>query len=500
MNPDSFPTDRNQADLDAEAQRRVVRRAMLIGVWVWPSFVLLDAWMCFVAYPGAPFGLFLLYRLLIELPFLAVYFGSTRPSVPVERLSYGQDLSFGMAALGVSLMAFHLGGIRSPYMHGISVVALVRAALVPEPWRRSLPSFLRIGLAFPLVMGIGIVLSPAARADWLTAAALTDFVGNYVFVVASAFLGLITGHLVWSAQQQVYRARRLGRYRLQARIGKGGMGEVWLAWDPTLRRNVALKLLRVAPHSGPAAIRRFEREAYATSQLQGPHTIRIFDFGASDDGIYYIAMEYLTGSNLGTLIADGGPLPPATAINLVKQACVSLEEAHAAGIIHRDIKPENLMLCQTAEGRSMLKLLDFGIARFREPQQGEPQLTHTGFLTGTPAYMAPELWQGAPADERSDIYALGVTLYFVLTGGTPPRVWTTGELPTAPRATAAAGTPSAGEPISDALKAVMLRCLAKRPQDRYPSARDLRLALEAIPDPAAAASNDRSSPALPPRR
>src|SRR4026207_1852995 len=174
-------------------------------------------------------------------------------------------------------------------------------------------------------------------------------------------------------------------------------------------------------------------------------------------GIYSIAMESLTGSTLGTLIADDGPLPPATAISLVKQACVSLEEAHAAGIIHRDIKPENLMLCQTAEGRSMLKLLDFGIARFREPQQGEPQLTHTGFLTGTPAYMAPELWQGAPADERSDIYALGVTLYFVLTGGTPPRVWTTGELPTAPRATAAAGTPSAGEPTSHAPHPVMLR-------------------------------------------
>ena len=465
--------DPGRPDLDAEAQRRVVRRAMRIGIWVWPSFTLLDIWMCFVAYPGAPFGLFLLYRLVVELGFVLVYRATARAAVPVERLSYWQDLCFGAAALGVALMAIHLGGIRSPYTHGISIVALVRAAVVPDSWRRSLPSYLRIGLAFPLIMGLGIALSAEARAEWLTAAALTDFSNNYVFVVASSFLGMVTGNSVWSAQQQVYRARRMGRYRLQAPIGKGGMGEVWLAWDPTLRRNVALKLLRLDPHAGPAAIRRFEREAYATSQLQGPHTVRIFDFGASDDGIYYIAMEYLTGSNLGTLVAESGPLPPESVTELAKQACVSLEEAHAAGIIHRDIKPENLMLCRTVDGHSLLKLLDFGIARVREPMAGEPQLTRTGFLTGTPAYMAPEIWQGEPADERSDIYSLGVTVYFVLTGETPPRGWTTGA--TLP------GSVATG--IGEPLESVLSRCLAQRPEERFQSAHQLRLALEAVPVP-----------------
>jgi len=464
---------RSTPDLDAEAQRLVVRRAMRIGIWVWPSFTVLDAWMCFVAYPGAPFGLFLIYRLVVGLAFVTVFRASLRATIPVERLTYAQDLCFGGAALGIALMAVHLGGIRSPYMHGISIVALVRAAVVPDPWRRSLPSYVRVGLAFPLVMGLGVVLSPVARAEWLTAAALTDFASNYIFVVASSFLGMMSAHTVWSAQQQVYRARRLGRYRLQAPIGKGGMGEVWLAWDPTLRRNVALKLLRLSPHGGPAAVRRFEREAYATSQLQGPHTVRIFDFGASDDGIYYIAMEYLTGSNLGTLVAEEGPLPVGTAVELMKQACVSLEEAHAAGIIHRDIKPENLMLCQTVDGFRLLKLVDFGIARLREPEQGEPQLTGTGMLTGTPAYMAPELWRGAPADERSDIYALGVTLYFVLSGGPPPQSWFTGEIPIDGPASGPAGIP-------DALKAVIRRCLAKRPEDRFQSAQQLRRALEGM--------------------
>jgi hypothetical protein len=467
-------SDRSLPDLDAEAQRRVVRRAMRIGMWVWPSFALLDAWMCFVAYPGAPFGLFLIYRVVGELGFVAAYRATGRPEVPVERLSYAQDLCFGMAAIGVALMALHLGGIRSPYMHGISVVALVRAAVVPEAWRRSLPSYLRIGLAFPLVIGASVVLSAEARTEWLTAAGLTDFANNYVFVVASSFLGMVTGNAVWSAQQQVHRARRLGRYRLQAPIGKGGMGEVWLAWDPNLRRNVALKLLRLAPHAGPAAIRRFEREAYATSQLQGPHTVRIFDFGASDDGIYYIAMEYLTGSNLGALVAESGPLPAETVIELAMQACLSLEEAHAAGIIHRDIKPENLMLCRTVDGRNRLKLLDFGIARVREPVAGEPQLTHTGFLTGTPAYMAPEIWQGEPADERSDVYSLGVTLSFVLTGVTPPRPWVTAE-------TAAEGGTATGTGVPESLKSVIARCLAKHSEDRYQSVSELRRALEALP-------------------
>jgi serine/threonine-protein kinase len=430
--------------------------------------------MCFVAYPGAPFGLFVIYRVVGELAFVTVYRATARPGVPVERLSYGQDLCFGMAALGVALMAVHLGGIGSPYMHGISVVALVRAAVVPESWRRSLPSYLRIGLAFPLIMGVGVALSAEARAEWLTAAALTDFFNNYIFVLASSFLGMVTGNAVWSAQQQVYRARRLGRYRLQAPIGKGGMGEVWLAWDPTLRRNVALKLLRLDPQAGPASIRRFEREAYATSQLQGPHTVRIFDFGASDDGIYYIAMEYLTGSNLGTLVADSGPRSPETVIELAMQACLSLEEAHAVGIIHRDIKPENLMLCRTVDGRNRLKLLDFGIARIRAPETGEPQLTRTGVLTGTPAYMAPEIWHGAPADERSDIYSLGVTLHFVLTGETPPKPWITAE-------TAAEGGTAAGTAIPEPLKSVIARCLAKHPEARYQSVPELRRALEALP-------------------
>ena len=472
------------ADQDTDAARRVAARAMRIGLWVWPAFGVLDAYMCFVAYPGAPFPLFVAYRIAIELAFLAVFRASRRRTTSVTRLFWGLNLCYGAAAVAIALMAVHLGGIRSPYMHGISIIALVRAALVPLHWRRSLPTFARIALAFPLVMGLGAALSPLAREEWLSADALTVFASNYVFVLASAFLGLVTGHTVWRTQQQLYRERRIGRYRLQAPIGKGGMGEVWLAWDLSLHRNVALKLLRLGAASSVHAVQRFEREARAASRLRGPHVVQIYDFGASEDGLYYLAMEYLTGMDLASLVEQFGPVPPARAIHLILQACHALEEAHAAGIIHRDMKPHNLFVTRHDGNPDFIKLLDFGIVRLNAPEQGGEHLTWTGFLVGTPAYLAPELWAGATADERSDMYALGVTLEFLVTGVDPsPR-----------RARPAAGVsepatipleterPSVVE-VPEGLRAVVSRCVAENPELRMPSARALREALEAVHEP-----------------
>ena len=447
-------------DRDPEAVRRMVTRAIGTGLWVWPSFGALDAWMCFVAYPGAPFGLFVAYRLVVEALFYSVWGSGRHGTLRIGALFYRLNLCYGIAALTIALMAVHLGGTRSPYMHGISIVALIRAALVPGHWRRSLPTYLRIGLAFPLVLGLGAAMSPVARAEWLSRESLIVFASNYVFVVASSALGLIGSHLTWAAQEQVYRARRVGRYRLQAPIGRGGMGEVWLAWDQSLQRNVALKLLRVGTGAGPEAVKRFEREAQAAGRLQGTHVVRIFDYGASDDGLYYIAMEYLDGVDLAKLVERDGPLPPARAAGMVMQACLALEEAHAAGIIHRDLKPNNLVLLRDAADADVVKLLDFGVARLREPVTGADTLTRTGLMVGTPAYLAPELWEGGQADERSDLYALGVTLHFLVTGTTPR------DAPPGTRLPAELGP-------------VVRRCLAARPEDRMASARELHEALAA---------------------
>ncbi len=337
-------TPRSPGTLEREAIRRMITRSMRIGMWVWPAFTIVDAWMCFVAYPGASFPLFVAYRVLMELGLIAVYRASKRPEVNVRVLHLAQNVSFTAIAVTIALMATSLGGVRSPYMHGISIVALVRAAVIPEPWRRGLPAFAAIAAAFPVVITAGALISPAARAEWLGTEALVTFASNYIFVLSSAVIGLITSNIVWQAQQQVYRARRVGRYRLLAPIGKGGMGEVWLAWDLSLQRNVALKLLRVADDAGPDMVARFEREALATSRLQSPHVVQIFDYGASEDGLYYIAMEFLSGRDLGTVVEEDGPLPPARAVGFIMQACLALEVAHNAGVIHRDIKPQNLFV------------------------------------------------------------------------------------------------------------------------------------------------------------
>jgi len=480
------PSSSQDAEGESTAGRRTVARAMLIGLWVWPSFLVLDLYMCFVAYPGAPIGLFVGYRVVVELIFVAVYRASKRGRTPIKQLFWLQNLTYGFAALAIALMAVHLGGIRSPYMHGISIVALVRAALVPTHWRQGRNTYGRIALAFPLVMGLGAAVSPEARADWLSAQSLIVFASNYVFVVASSFLGLVTGHIVWSAQEQLYRARRVGRYRLQAPIGKGGMGEVWLAWDSTLHRNVALKILRVGRSSGLDAVRRFELEAQAAGQLRGQHVVQIFDFGASDDGLYYIAMEYLTGMSLAGLVERFGPLPPARAIKLSMQACLALEEAHALGIIHRDLKPHNLYLTRMPDEPDFIKLLDFGIARLRAGDLHADKLTMTGLMVGTPAYVAPELWLGGEADERSDIYAFGVTLHVLLTGVTPFDGWSMAQLQAAHFS--AEPPPlrlTPGDATTHRLESLLVRCLAWSATDRIQTVRELREALAELYDPTA---------------
>jgi serine/threonine-protein kinase len=471
------------SESEQESGRRTVKRAMWIGHWVWPSFTVLDAYMCFVAYPDARFSLFLVYRALVELIFVGVYRASLRSGAKVELLFGWLNVTFGIAAIAISLMAMNLGGIRSPYMHGISIVALVRAALVPTHWRRSLRTYGRIGLAFPLVMTIGALLSPGYRAAWITIDGLVAFVSNYVFVIASSFLGMLSGHVAWSAQEQLSQARRVGRYRLQAPIGKGGMGDVWLAWDLSLRRNVALKILRPSTVASPETVKRFEREAQAAGQLRDHHVVQVFDFGSSDDGLYFIAMEYLPGMDLATLVEAFGPLPPARAINVVMQACCALEEAHAAGIIHRDLKPHNLFMTRSGDDPDFVKLLDFGVARLRNPAEVTENLTWSGVVVGTPSYLAPELWGGAPADERSDIYALGATLHFLVTGATP-----------------AAGTQRQAATDDDArqrvkhpyreigpkgLNSIVRRALAISPEERFQSARELHDALAGVYDPAA---------------
>ena len=217
-------------------------------------------------------------------------------------------------------------------------------------------------------------------------------------------------------------SRVLGNYELIERLGEGGMGEVWRARHRLLARDVAVKLVRPGimgscREETAITLSRFEREAKVTASLSSPHTIRIFDYGRTDEGTFYYVMELLDGRDLESLIQEFGPLPPSRVMYLLQQICSSLAEAHERGLIHRDIKPANIYLCRKGFEYDFVKVLDFGLVKQEEHGPASTRTTVERFAIGTPAYMAPESILGDPdADRRVDMYAVGCVAYYLLTG------------------------------------------------------------------------------------
>ena len=201
------------------------------------------------------------------------------------------------------------------------------------------------------------------------------------------------------------------------------MGEVWLARHQLLARPAAVKIVREAvagvAEDRQALRQRFTREAQATAELQSPHTVQLFDFGLTDAGSFYYVMERLRGMDLQRMVERHGPLPPERVVFLLKQACLSLSEAHALGLVHRDIKPANLFVCRLGSQYDFLKVLDFGVVS-RQGRESLAPITGAGTVLGTPGYLAPELLTGDGAfDRRADIYALGCVAFWLLTGRPP---------------------------------------------------------------------------------
>ncbi|MGH9399267.1 MAG: CHASE domain-containing protein, partial [Thermoanaerobaculia bacterium] len=247
------------------------------------------------------------------------------------------------------------------------------------------------------------------------------------FFAALAFAAVTALHAVVRLRRQV---ERVGPYTLVARLGRGAMGVVYEARHALLRRPTAIKLL--APGvAGERALARFEREVQLTAALTHPSTIAIYDYGRTETGVFYYAMELLRGVNLQHLVSIGGPVPPGRVVHLLDQACGALAEAHAAGLIHRDIKPANLMTCVVGGIPDFLKVLDFGLVKdlgaveapsssALAPPQAPVAVSQDGSLLGTPLYLAPEgVTSPGSVDARLDIYALGAVAYFLLSGSPP---------------------------------------------------------------------------------
>ncbi|HEU4385566.1 MAG TPA: protein kinase [Anaeromyxobacteraceae bacterium] len=268
-----------------------------------------------------------------------------------------------------------------------------------------------------------------------------------------------------------------GTYLVQQRIGSGGMGQVYKAVQINLDRPVALKLLRPSFLSDQTIVQRFHREARAASRLHHPNVISVTDFGQTEDGTLFMAMEYLPGRNLLKLMAEEFPLGEQRVLHLASQILSALAEAHRAGIVHRDLKPENVMVESRRGEPDFVKVLDFGIAKIQEPDDREGRLTQTGLIFGTPDYMSPEQATLVPLDARSDLYSVGVMLYEMLTGRHPFQAATPPAMAQAhvvqPPPPMSERCPP-GHRVSPALEALAMRALAKKPEDRFETAEEMR--------------------------
>jgi serine/threonine-protein kinase len=243
-------------------------------------------------------------------------------------------------------------------------------------------------------------------------------------VVLSVFASIAIHRIDNSLRDERRRSRELGSYVLVEKLGRGGMGEVWLARHRMLARPAALKVIKadridVTPEMAASALRRFEREARATARLRSAHTVELYDFGRTDDGDFYYVMELLDGMDLEALVAHNGPQPVWRVVRILQQICASLAEAHSLGLIHRDIKPANIFLCRQATELDIVKVLDFGlVTEIARTDQGDAAtLTRDNGVVGTPAFMAPEMVVAPDnTDHRADLYALGCVAYFLLAG------------------------------------------------------------------------------------
>jgi len=463
-----------------ETRRGAIERASLVGGVAWVTFFLFDVLVQQLLYPETSLLWCAAWR-LIGLGFAAMgWFGTRRPMAKMGAyralalvVTCGVSMTLGMLALG-------FGGLGSVYTFAMTFILSAVTLFIIERWQVMALIVLGPLLAYFAVLILGALLDPLGTRPFDAPGALHQLAVNAVIVVGLAAFSLIGTHRQWIARVRLADAKRLGRYRLERLLGRGGMNEVWLASDSALPRRVALKILRGTTRDD-IRLQRFEREAEATSRLNSPFTVRIFDYGRNPvEGTAWIAMEHLQGCDLDGVLKIAGPLPVARVLHFARQAAASLAEAHELGLVHRDIKPENIFICNKGAQPDSLKVIDFGIAT--HATHTDMRLTRAGLVVGTPAFMAPEHLMGQRADARCDVYGLGATIYTMLTGGRVPMDTDNLIELVEPQARARIKPPSdlRGEPVPVALEALVMRCIAGEARFRPADGAELLMALEAI--------------------
>jgi hypothetical protein len=372
-------------------------------------------------------------------------------------------------------------GVISFVKNGVSatvILMIIYGMFIPNHPRDTATVVLTMALV--LVIALALVMEHPEVEAVVEQLHSTEHSGsNVLILMIGAALAIYGSFVLNGLRTELHEARKYGHYQLVRKLGEGGMGEVYLAEHQLLKRPCALKLIKPEAGTDPIVLARFEREVQSAARLSHPNTIEIFDYGHTGEGTFYYVMEYLQGLSLADLVRQNGPLPPGRVIYLFRQVCAGLAEAHALGLVHRDLKPANIFVAVRGGEADVAKVLDFGLVKLtRDP--GAVELSTEMTVSGTPMYMAPEQAVGDRAlDARADIYALGAMMYFALTARAPFSGQNAFEVMMA-HARDPVVPPSQIVPdVPQDLEQVVLRCLAKKPSERYVSVRALSQSLAA---------------------
>jgi serine/threonine-protein kinase len=399
--------------------------------------------------------------------------------VALRKLRVAELVIFGLPAVFFLLLQHRVTldgaarGFLPPPMPFWLLLIFTYAMFIPNTWRRAACVVGGLALA-PDLLVVGMMLGYPQVGAAMTG---MNFVQHVLTMGVAAVAAVFGTHLINTLRREAFEAKQLGQYRLIKPLGRGGMGEVYFAEHRMLKRPCAVKLIRPEQAGDPKVLARFEREVQMTARLSHWNTVEVYDYGRTDDGTFYYVMEYLPGLSLEALIERHGPLPAGRLVHLLRQACQALREAHAMGLIHRDIKPGNVFVAQRGGLFDVVKLLDFGLVK-PVTEVRSARLTQEGAISGTPLFMSPEQARGLDdLDARSDIYSLGCVAYAMVSGRPPFERASPLEVIVA-HARDEVMPPSGERPDVPAdLERVILRCLAKRPEDRFPDAESLEQAL-----------------------